>query len=252
MMPLAVSALTPLSRGYLTDESIPVGSIVSLVDETSDKVVASTNRNADSILGAVINEDSSLLAVSNKQAQQVLVTTSGAAQILVSDINGDIERGDHITASPIKGVGMKATGNTRVVGTAQTSLQNAKEQTYEDENGIEQTMLIGDASVLVNVAYYFKEPDKTIIPSALQNLANALAGRTVETLPIIISGAIFLVMLVVVASLVYSMIKSSIISVGRNPMSQGAIYRDLIQLSALVLVILGVGFSAIYMVLTRV
>jgi hypothetical protein len=250
--PVTIGALTPLSRGYIAEEKIPIGSIVSLVDDASDKVVPSTSRNADNTLGVAINEDSSLLAVANKEGQQVQVTTSGAAQVFVSVKNGDLERGDHITASPIKGVGMKATGNVRVVGTAQTGMQNSKQQTYEDENGHEQTMTIGEVSVLVNVAYYFKEPDRTIIPSALQNLANALAGRTVNALPVIISGAIFIVMLVVVSSLVYSMIKSSIISVGRNPMSQGAIYRDLIQMSALVLVILGVGFSSIYMVLTRV
>jgi len=47
------------------------------------------------------------------------------------------------------------------------------------------------------------------------------------------------------------MIRSSIISVGRNPMSQSAVHRDLIQLSALVLGILAVGFTALYLVLTR-
>lgn len=38
---------------------------------------------------------------------------------------------------------------------------------------------------------------------------------------------------------------------GRNPMSQSAVHRDLIQLSALVLGILAVGFTALYLVLTR-
>jgi hypothetical protein len=47
------------------------------------------------------------------------------------------------------------------------------------------------------------------------------------------------------------MIRSSIISVGRNPLSQSAVYRDLIQLSALVLVILAVGLAAIYFILSK-
>jgi hypothetical protein len=58
-------------------------------------------------------------------------------------------------------------------------------------------------------------------------------------------------MLIVVSSIIYSMIRSSIISVGRNPMSQSAIYRDLIQLSALVIGILAVGLISVYLVLTR-
>lgn len=98
---------------------------------------------------------------------------------------------------------------------------------------------------------YFKEPDKTLIPSAVQNVANALAGRTVSTVPILVSAGIFLVTIIVVVSIIFSMVRASIISVGRNPMSQGAIYRDLIQMSALVLGILAVGFVIIYLVLTK-
>jgi MFS-type transporter involved in bile tolerance (Atg22 family) len=57
--------------------------------------------------------------------------------------------------------------------------------------------------------------------------------------------------LVVVMSIVFSMIRSSIISVGRNPMSQAAVYRNVIQLSSLVIIILGVAVGTIYMVLTK-
>jgi hypothetical protein len=82
-------------------------------------------------------------------------------------------------------------------------------------------------------------------------VANALAGKTVNTTPIIISAVIFIVTLAVVVSIIYSMIRSSIISVGRNPMSQSAVYRDVIQLSALVLGILAVSVISIYFILTR-
>jgi hypothetical protein len=89
------------------------------------------------------------------------------------------------------------------------------------------------------------------VPSALQNIANSLAGKEVSTMPILIGVAIFTVMIVMVVSIIYSLIKSSIISVGRNPLSQSAVYRGVIQISALVLAILGVGVVSIYLVLTR-
>jgi hypothetical protein len=57
--------------------------------------------------------------------------------------------------------------------------------------------------------------------------------------------------LVVVVSIIYAMIRSSIISVGRNPMSQAAVYRDVLQMSALVVGIIGVATVSIYLVLTR-
>lgn len=245
------SAVTPITQGYSTTEKVPVGSIVSLKKNTTDQVSAASSSNVDSILGVVINTDSSLLYVSNGQETEVQVATTGTVPVLVSDINGKIVRGDHITASPIGGVGMKATGNVRIVGIAQGDPSNPNKQTYKEKDGKEQTVTLGEVPVLVNVAYYFKEPEKTIVPSAIQNVANALAGRSVSTTPILISAAIFIVTLIVVVSIIYSMIKSSIISVGRNPMSQGAIYRDLVQMSTLVLAILTVSFSSIYLILTR-
>jgi hypothetical protein len=252
-LPLTAHALTTISQSYATESKLPLGSLVSLEKNTSDRVVASNIANVDSLFGVVINSDSSLLSLSGNQDTQAQVATSGTLQVLVSTINGTISKGDHITASPISGVGMKATGNVRIIGIAQGELTetNGTKQTYKDKDGVEHTVMLGQVPIIVNVAYFFKEPEKTLIPSAIQNVANSLAGKPVKTLPIIVSAAIFIIMLIVVSSITYSMIRSSIISVGRNPLSQSAIYRDLIQLSGIVLVILAVGLISIYLVLTR-
>lgn len=244
-------AVTTISQGYQADDKLPLGALVSLKDNTSDHVVSAVSSNVNGLLGVVINNDSSLLSVSSDQGTQVMVATSGIAQVLVSDINGEINNGDQITASPIKSVGMKATNTTKIVGIAQGKATGSSKQTYKDKDGKEHSLNLGEAPVAINVAYYFKQPDKTLIPPAIQNIANALAGKKVDSLPIIISAAIFLVTLIVVVSIIYSMIKSSIVSVGRNPMSQSAIYRDMIQLSSLVLIIIGVAFGAIYLILRR-
>ena len=247
------SADTTISQGYGTTESLAAGSMVSLVKGTSDQVVAAEAGNASSIIGVVINDGSSLLSLSSSHGTQVQVATSGLVQTLVSSINGDVNQGDEITASPIKGVGMTATTNAKVVGIAQAGLTNGNSdsQSYTDKQGQKHTIRIGFVPVLVNVTYYFKQPEKTIIPAAIQNIANALAGKNVNTLPILLSLGIFIVTLVVVASIVYSMIHGSIISVGRNPMSQSAIYRNLTQMSALVIGILAVSVISIYMVLAK-
>jgi len=252
VVPLSAHAIASLSQGYTATDTLAIGSIVSLENNTSDKVIASATSNVDSILGVVINDGSTPLSLSNGQDNQVQVITSGMAPVLVSDINGEIVQGDQITASPIKGVGMKATTNTKVVGIAQGTPRNSSEkQSYTDNEGNKRSLVLGEVSVLVNASYFFKQPEKTIIPSSVQSMANALAGKTVNTVPILISAAIFIVTLIVVVSIIYSMIRSSIISVGRNPMSQSAIYRDVIQLSALVLGILAVSLVSIYIILTR-
>ena len=246
-------ALTSISQGYSTTDSVSIGSIVSLKTNSTDQVNAATSGNANSILGVVINDANSLLSLSSTNAKQIQVGTSGILEVLVSDIGGDIKQGDSITSSSINGVGMKATINTKVVGIAQENLSssNSSNQTYTDKAGKTHNVRLGQIAVLVNVADFYKQPDRTIIPSAFQNIANTVAGKKVNALPIIISIAIFFVTLIVVSSIVYSMIKSSIISVGRNPMSQSAIYRGMLQMSALVVGILAVAVVSIYLVLSK-
>lgn len=252
LVPLSVAAETTISKGYTTQNRLALGTMVSLQGGDAEVVSASTTGNVGNLLGVIIDNSGSLLAISSDRAKQVQVATNGTAQVLVSDINGEVKEGDHITASPISGVGMKATGNVRILGVSQSDMSNAKKTTYKDEGGTEKSVNIGQVPVVVNVAYYFKEPDKTLIPQAVQNLANALAGKVVSPIPILVSAGIFVVMLIVVASIIYSMIRGSIISVGRNPMSQSAVYRNMVQMSAIIIVILGVGLGSMYLVLTRV
>jgi hypothetical protein len=125
IMPLAVAAATTISQGYSTNDSLSIGSLVSLDKGASDQVVASTSGNVDSLLGVVINSDSSLLSLSNGSGSQVQVATSGIVSVLVSDINGVVVSGDEITASPVKGVGMKATSNAKVVGVTQSNMSDS-------------------------------------------------------------------------------------------------------------------------------
>ncbi len=251
MLPVAAFAATSLSQGYTASEELSVGSIASLKEDSSDEVVAATTSNADNIIGIVINQDSSQIAISNGAKTQVQVATNGVVPVLVSDIAGEIKQGDPITASPITGVGMKAIVNTKVVGFAQGKISGSTKQTIKDSNGDSQEVNVGQAPVLISVSYHYKTPEKTVIPAAVQNVADAIAGRKVGSVPIIVSGIIFIIMLVTVVSIIYSMIRSGIISIGRNPMSQSAVYRDIVQLSVLVIVIISVSITAIYIVLTR-
>lgn len=248
---LSVGALTTISESYQSMDKIPVGSVVSLMKDSQTQIEPSVTSNVDNLLGVVINPDSSLLSVSTGNSGQTQVATSGTLPVLVSNLNGEIKRGDHITASPLRGLGMLANGNVRVVGIAQGEMTSKREEIIKDIDGNDQKVMLGEIPVLINVAYFFKEPEKSIIPASLQNVANSLAGREVKPIPIIVSGAIFIVTAIVVMSIIFSMIRHSIISVGRNPMSQSAVYRDVIQLSALVIGILAVATIAIYLVLTR-
>lgn len=242
-------AVTPVSQSYLTDKTIPLGSLVALDGDSADKVIPADPDSVKNLIGVTIN-DSTPLVLTSGNSNSALVATSGIAPTLVSNLNGEIELGDQITASPITGVGMKATTNTKVIGVAQSQVSSKKTETV-NVNGKDEEIEIGEIRLLVSVGYHYQEPEKTLIPLALQNIANAMAGKKVDPLPIIISLIIFIVTMIIVISLVYSIVRSSIISVGRNPLAQSAVYRNAIQMSVLVLAIIAVATIAIYLVLTK-
>lgn len=252
LAPAVANASTLISQGYVTTSSIPVASIVSLKKDSTDTVEPTTTATSNNILGVVIDSGNSQVTISSDK-NQVQVATNSLEPVLVSDINGAIVSGDAITGSPIPGVGMKATKNAKVVGIAQDVLPNgnSSKQQYTDKAGAKHDVNIGTVAVLINVSYFYKTPDKTLVPSAVQSIANAIAGKPVDPLPVLISIGIFIVTLIVVVSIIYSLIHSSIISVGRNPMAQAAVYRNVIQLSMLVIIILGVSLAAIFLVLRR-
>jgi hypothetical protein len=255
-MPAICFAAAGLAQGYRATESLPSGSLVSVDSQNTNSVVSANADRLEGLVGVVVNSNDALLLVSSG-LDQVQVATTGVVTSLVSDLGGDIAVGDKIAPSAINGVGMKATTSTKVVGIAQAVFNSKSEgvvkRTIKDRAGNSKEVSVGRIPVIVGVAYYVvgTGSDKTVIPAFIQNLANEIAGRKVSPLPIIVSVVIIIISLIVVTSLVYGAIKSSIISIGRNPLSQGAVYRSLLQVSALAMGILLVATTTVYLILSR-
>lgn len=244
------AASTYLAESFTADEALPLDSLVSLKAGADDHVVLADALNVDNMIGVVIDRSDASIAVTDEGSNQVQVARSGTLQVLASDINGSIQQGDYITASIISGVGMRATGSTKVIGLAQSGLSNTTTQEVES-GGITQTVNIGTVTVLVSVSGYIDNSGNSFIPRPVQEVANTLAGRNVGPLPIVLSLGVFLVTLIIVTIIIYSMVRNGIISVGRNPLSSAAIYRNVMLLSVLVLgIIVGAGII-IYLILTR-
>lgn len=257
---LGILALAPttladpvIGLSYPSTQDLSPGTIVA-TNQKSGGVESANVNNIAYLYGVVVTADQSLLSFTSTAGKQVQVATSGVSQMFVSDVNGAVVSGDAITASIISGVGMKATDNSKVIGTAQGSLADSQGKRTESitlADGTKQTVQLGVVPVAINISYFYKQQAKSVIPSAIQDVANAVAGRNVPALPIIISLVIFIVAVVSVGGLVYGAIRASIISVGRNPMAQAAVYRSLLQISGLILAILGAGLGAIYLILSR-
>ncbi|HET8670174.1 MAG TPA: hypothetical protein VFM05_05950, partial [Candidatus Saccharimonadales bacterium] len=179
--------------------------------------------------------------------------TSGLTMALVSDINGVVRNGDKVTASPIEGVGMRATESTVVVGTAQGDLGRVDSETRQitTKDGAKRTVKIGLLPVQVSVAY-FTIPEETspFVPGFLQDLANNVTGRNVSSIRVLVAALILVLVFVIVTVLIYSSVRSSIISIGRNPLSESAVRKSLFEVGLTVLAILLFSVLVMYLVLT--
>lgn len=247
----AADETAAISQGYIVHEDVIPGAIVSFADASKSGGVKLADRdNADKMLGVVSRRPLVELSGSAKQTQVVI---SGTTLVLVSTINGEIKYGDKIAASPLSGIGMKATSSGSIVGTASQDFSAAtevSERTVRDLKGAQRTVKVGLLPMQVNVSYYrAPEDDQTVLPSFLQQFVNAVAGRPVG----LIRSLIALLLLVSgfggVAILLYSSVRSSIISIGRNPLSAPAVHRSLFEVGAMGIGVLMVMLIAVYLVL---
>jgi len=251
MSSLSVQGASSISQGFKTDDpGIVSGAIVSLKDKTANTVELATAENVDRLLG-VAGQDS--LIELNNGTGTIKVVTTGEAAVLVSDINGDIKTGDKITASPIAGVGMRALTSTLVIGTAQGNLKDAQTEsrTITDKSGKKQTVSMGPILVQVDKVFYeAPQSQNSFVPPVLQDFANSLVGRQVSPVRIMIAGFLIAFIFTTVVVLLYSSVSSSIISIGRNPLSQNAVHRSLFQVGITVFGLMAFAVIVVYLILT--
>jgi len=240
-----------IAQGFRTsDRGLVAGALVSLTKTAPDAVERSTTNNLEQLTG-VVSENSALELSSGSSSVQVV--TSGSTPALVSDLNGTIKSGDKITASPIAGVGMKAASSTLVIGSAVSNFVVASSQahTLTDKTGHKTTVHIGAVLVQVDKVFYqAPETQNAFLAPALQDLANNLIGRQVSPVRVLVAGLLVLALFTTIAVLLYSSVRSSIISIGRNPLAESAVRKSLLQIGALVLGLLAFTMLAVYMILS--
>lgn len=250
--PLYAQNSAAISQGFQASNTtnLTPGALVSLVPNESNNIQLANTQTVNQLEGVVGNQPLVELSSSNSQVQ---VVTSGISGVLVSDINGDVQDGDKITASPINGVGMKATTSSQVVGTAEANFDTVitHNETITDKDGHSHVVHVGMLPVEINVTYFATTQNKkTDIPAFLQQLANTVASKTVSPLRIIVSALALLLGFISIAVMLSASVRSSIISIGRNPLSEETVHKSLIEVGLIALGILLVMVIVVYLILT--
>jgi hypothetical protein len=245
----ASAAGASIAQGFKTTETnLLTGALMSVRKDAPDMVELVTPQRAERLAGVM--SDNPLISVSDSTSS-VQVITEGTTPALVSDINGAIKAGDRIGVSTIKGIGMKATQSGAIVGIAQTDFAggSATERTITGADGKSRTVHIGLVSVRVGVAAYVADQHSSQAPALLQDLANNVAGRSVSVVRVLFATLLLLLLFVTVAMLLYGAVRASIISIGRNPLSEAILRKSLSQVGLTAGVVTAVGLASIYLIL---
>jgi hypothetical protein len=261
-LPLAVLMLSAfggarlahsISQGYSTsDTTLKKGMVVSLSsDSTQDHpaVQSADVTNVDKIVGVVVGMNDTLITVGSSTAQ-IYVATTGQLPAYVSDFNGSVKKGDLISLSPLKGVLMKAddNGSIGVMGTALEDypLSSAQTVTVNDSSGKPATVHVG----LVNVDINMKPTTvSTSSQNWLQRLGKSITGHNVSELRVVAALAIFVTLLVIEGTVIYSAVSGSLISMGRNPLAKNQILWQLVRSMGMAFVVLLAAGSVIAIIL---
>jgi len=244
------------TQGYASDTKLDNGTIVLLTGKDSDRVKIANQAEVQNMFGVTVDRNTLPLTISNGLENEVFVAVSGTFNVLVSTQGGSIESGDYVTLSSVNGVAMKAgTEKTTVFGRANGSFDGKGitlgTTTLKDVNGNDnEKVVLGSIPVTIDIRGNPNDKStKVEVPDFLMRLGQAIAEKEVSPIRIYLSLGITLISILAAIAIIYSGVRSGIISIGRNPMSKKSIFRALLEIILTSILILIIGLFAVYLLL---
>lgn len=254
---VAKAVAQDVTQGYLSDVSLQPGLIVRLKPHDATRVEPLSQDSETDMLGVIVSPSDAPVALSNSaNAQQVYVATYGQYNVLVSNQNGAIKAGDTIAISALDGVGMKADKSREaILGKAVQAFDGQSSAissaTLSGSAG-KTNVAIGRIAVNINVAHnpaYHPVVAEAGVPLWLSRAAQLVTDKPVGAARIYASLIILVLSIIIAGVLLYSGVRNSMVSIGRNPLAKKSILRNLLQIVLIALIIFIIGLIAVYLLL---
>lgn len=252
LLPSMVQAQT-ITQGYDVESDVIIqkGMIVGLKKDDARKVESINNSQLEQLHGVVVGgTDASFVLAEEKQ--KVYVASGGKFEVLVSDQNGAIAQGDYISLSPVTGIGMKADMYQplvlgRAIDAFDGSDRKISDALIKDDQGNEKKLAIGRILVDISIIRNPNAKNTTNLPGFLKNASELVAGKPVHPLRVYLALSVLLVTAGIAGALIYSGIRSSMVAIGRNPLSKKSILKGLIQVIIVAMIIFVTGVFGVYL-----
>lgn len=244
-----------ITSGYGTNANVQIGMIVGLVKGDSNKVEPINSDRISEAIGVAVNNNDSPITLSGEN-QKVYVASSSKYAVLVSDQNGSIRVGDYITLSSISGIGMKADEfQSVIIGQATQEFSGKGSASFlsttkvSDNKGKQKDINIGRIEVNIGIVKNPLAKNVTDAPELLQRAGKTIAGKSVTAPRLYIALTLLILVSAIASSVIYSSVRSGIISIGRNPLSRRLIIRGILQMVLVAFIIFIAGLFGVYLII---
>ncbi len=254
-LPVIAQNTAGVTQGYGADVVLQQGMIVGLKKDDLRKVEPVNNNQFDRVHGIVVGPNDSAVLL-GRDNEKVYVATGGRFIVLVSDQKGDINQGDFVTVSSVSGIGMKSgEDDAIVVGKALESFKATDSSqviataSVKESGGKQRQLRLGHILVDISIGKNPRLKLDNNLPDALRRASELIAGKAVPAIRVYISLVVLIITSIIAGSLIYSAVRSSLIAVGRNPLSKKSIIRGLFQVVLIGLMVFLSGVFGVYLLL---
>lgn len=239
-----------LNRGYKSDTPLQKGLLVREKEGDSSKVEAVNQSSIDKLKGVVVERNDSPVTIATEE-QTVFVASTGRYEALVSDENGAVKAGDYLSISSLSGVAMKAKADqSKVLGRAVAGFDGSNsigKTTGQNNKSINLGRVQTDIAIADNPLK--KEFQQNPIPKFLRNVTSSVAGEPVSSARMWMAATVFLISSFLTGMMLYGAARSSLLAIGRNPLSKTSILRGLIQVVLFAIIVFISGMFGVYLLL---
>ncbi len=190
-------------------KNIHSGDIVSL---ENGKIVPSQNINANSVLGIESNN------IINDSNSVIHVFSSGIINTYVSNINGNVNKGDHITTSSLPGIAKKLNSQGLSIGEAVQSFNINKATRYKNTN-----IYIEKIPISINIEYLNLINGASNIYPFSYNIGNTLGVKQINIFQIISVLIILFISIIISVTTIIKNARDTVKKTARNPLAKKGI-----------------------------
>lgn len=231
-------------QGYSASAPVEPGMIVT-IDKAADRAVKPAPADSSNLIYGVTVDPSDAPITLVGQDSKVFVATTGTYAVLVTATAGTIKPGDYISMSNINGVGGKAqVGQPYILGRAQSSF-DGKTNVVSNSGGVN----IGRVYVSIGIIKNPISNSDPTLPAVLRKVAYSVANKSVPVIRVYTALLVFMISIVASIVILWSGVRSSLISLGRNPLSRHAIFSGMYKVVFTGLGVFIIGLAGVYLLL---